>query len=490
MNRNWTFGQKIAAALAVVVVLAVTVAAVAVYALRSVVSVKDHVITVNAQNLVDAERLHALREKNSAAVRGYLFAREGVYLEAIRAARADSAAVLARLRKSVFTDEGRQLLDQIERADLEHQAAVDQVVALRQTSAQQDSLVRAYEEQVAPKRDALNRQIDAFISLENRLLEDGRRASSDRATSAIALVVVLGIAGILVAFIVSFVLTRSLGFQIAGAVGKVQSSSAELQAAAGQQATGTREQVTSMNEITTTLSELLATSRQIAEGAQHVAQIAGQTATSARAGQGTVDKGHESIGALGRQIDLIVSHMLDLGKKSQQIGSVLDIVGEVAEQTNILSINATIEAAGAGEAGKRFAVVADEIRKLAERVSGSTKEIRDLIESIRSSANTAVMATEGGAKAVDTGAKQFAEVAAAFTQIAGLVQTTTEAAREIELSTKQQSTAVEQVKEAAMSVSQAAKESEASASQTLQTAGALTELSRNLLRIIKPQASA
>jgi methyl-accepting chemotaxis protein len=100
------------------------------------------------------------------------------------------------------------------------------------------------------------------------------------------------------------------------------------------------------------------------------------------------------------------------------------------------------------------------------------------------------MATEGGAKAVDTGAKQFAEVAAAFTQIAGLVQTTTEAAREIELSTKQQSTAVEQVKEAAMGVSQAAKESEASASQTLQTAGVLTELSRNLLRIIKPQASA
>ncbi len=404
--------------------------------------------------------------------------------------RADSAETLARLRKSVYTDEGRQLLDQIDRAEREHNQAADQVIALRQTNASPDSAVRAYDDQVAPKRDALNRQIDAFVSRESRLLEDGRLASSERAASAITLVVALGTIAILVAFVVALVLTRSLGRQVGGAVGKVQSSSAELQAAANQQATGTREQVTSMNEITTTMSELLATSRQIAERAQHVAQIAGKTATAARAGQGTVDKGHESIGALGRQIDLIVSHMLDLGKKSQQIGTVLDIVDELAEQTNILSINATIEAAGAGEAGKRFAVVADEIRKLAERVSGSTKEIRDLIESIRSSVNTTVMATEGGAKAVNAGAKQFAEVATAFTQIADLVQTTTEAAREIELSTKQQSTAVEQVNEAAVNVSQAAKETEASSSETLQTATQLTELSRNLLRIIQPQASA
>ena len=70
--------------------------------------------------------------------------------------------------------------------------------------------------------------------------------------------------------------------------------------------------------------------------------------------------------------------MLDLGRKSQQIGGVLEIINELSEQTNILSINASIEAAGAGENGKRFAVVADEIRKLAERVGGSTKEIRGL----------------------------------------------------------------------------------------------------------------
>ena len=197
-----------------------------------------------------------------------------------------------------------------------------------------------------------------------------------------------------------------------------------------------------------------------------------------------------SITGIRRQVDQIVAHMLELGKKSQQIGAVLDIVSELAEQTNILAINATIEAAGAGEAGKRFAVVAEEIRKLADRVGGSTKEIRTLIDDVRSAVNTTVMATETGSKAVDAGSRQFGDVASAFKQIAGLVGTTTEAAREIELSTKQQATAVEQVNVAIANVAQASMETETSAGQTLQTASQMAALSKDLLRIIQPHMAA
>jgi methyl-accepting chemotaxis protein len=182
--------------------------------------------------------------------------------------------------------------------------------------------------------------------------------------------------------------------------------------------------------------------------------------------------------------------MLELGKKSQQIGAVLDIVSELAEQTNILSINATIEAAGAGETGKRFAIVADEIRKLADRVASSAKEVRGLIDDVRSSVNTTVMATETGSKAVDAGSKQFGEVASAFKSIANLVSTTTEAAREIELSTKQQTTAVEQVNVAIVNVTQAARETEASTSQTLETASLLAVTSTDLLKLVQAQRAA
>ena len=287
-----------------------------------------------------------------------------------------------------------------------------------------------------------------------------------------------------------FTITRSLTSQIGVAVQHMQSSSSELQAASNQQATGAKEQSTAMNEITTTMRELLATSKQIAESAQRVSHIAEETAKGARSGEQTVSKANDSIGGIKRQVDLIVTHMLDLGKKSQQIGGILEIINELAEQTNILAINATIEAAGAGESGKRFAVVADEIRKLADRVGGSTKEINGLIDEIRAAVNTTVMTTEGGTKAVDAGARQFFDVATAFRQIVSLVSTTTEAAREIELSTKQQSTAVEQINIAVSNVAQATRETEASSSQTLQTASELTNLSRDLMRLVQSQANA
>jgi methyl-accepting chemotaxis protein len=111
------------------------------------------------------------------------------------------------------------------------------------------------------------------------------------------------------------------------------------------------------------------------------------------------------------------------------------------------------------------------------------------VDDIRAAVNTTVMATESGVKAVDAGARQFADVTAAFSQIGGLVGTTTEAAREIELSTKQQTTAVEQVNVAISNVAQATKETEASSSQTLQTATELTALSRDLLKLVREDAA-
>jgi len=190
------------------------------------------------------------------------------------------------------------------------------------------------------------------------------------------------------------------------------------------------------------------------------------------------------VDAIRSQVDVIVAHMLELGRRAQQIGSILDLINELAEQTNILSINATIEAAGAGEGGRRFAVVADEIRRLADRVGGSAREIRTIIDEIRASANTTVMATEDGRKAVDAGTRQFSDVISSFNDINQRVTVTAEAAREIELSIRQQATAVEQVNNAVAGMAQAAKETEASAGQTLETAEQLTQVSQELGALI------
>ncbi|MQA29589.1 MAG: hypothetical protein GEU82_07100 [Luteitalea sp.] len=489
MIRRWTFGQKVGAGFAVTVALSVAIGVVAIYALRSVVGDKDRVIGVNAQVLIDAQKLYATAEKKGGAGRGFLLTREERFVTELREVRAEFTSVMEQLARNSSSEDERRLLAAIERSEAEHQQAFDRVIALRRTEAPLDEVSQAFESQISPSRARLDDDLRAFVSSEQQLLDRAIRASTAKASRSMTLVGAIAVIILVFASLAAFALTRTLARQIGTAVGQVQSSSAELQASATQQATGSKEQATAMSEISTTISELLATSRQITESAQRVAKIAEQTAIAARAGDETVEITHQSIAGIRRQVDLIVNHMLELGKKSQQIGAVLEIVSELAEQTNILAINATIEAAGAGESGKRFAVVAEEIRKLADRVAGSTKEIRGLIEDVRSAVNTTVMATETGSKAVDAGSKQFGHVAVSFKQIGELVVSTTEAAREIELSTKQQMTAVEQVNVAIRNVAQASKETEASSGQTQQTASQLAFLSKDLLRLVQPQAA-
>jgi len=490
MGRSWSFGRKSGAGFAVIVAMALLGGVISVLSLRSVVNGKDLVITTYAQHLIDAQRLRAATEAKGAANRGYLFTRNDRFLQERKAAQADFNAILERLRARVKTEEDRRLIEQIDRAASDHQAAADDAVARTKAADSPEEVARHFEEEVVPRRRVLDQHLDEFIGRQEQLLEEGMRVSTETSSSAITLLIVIVVATAAFGAGTAFLLTRTLTRQIAAAIQHVQSSSSELQSAASQQATGAKEQATAMNEVTTTISELLATSKQIAESAQRVAQIAEQSAAAARSGDATVREGQDAIGGIRRQVDLIVGHMLDLGKKAQQVGGILEIINELAEQTNILAINATIEAAGAGDAGKRFAVVADEIRKLADRVGGSTKEIRELIEETRAAVHTTVMATESGSKAVDLGTRQFADVAVSFKQIADLVKITTEAAREIELSTKQQTTAVGQVNLAISDVAQTTKETEASSTQTLQTASQLTTLSRDLSRFIQPQLDA
>ncbi|VTR92560.1 methyl-accepting chemotaxis protein : Putative periplasmic ligand-binding sensor domain protein OS=Herbaspirillum sp. CF444 GN=PMI16_01711 PE=4 SV=1: CHASE3: MCPsignal [Gemmata massiliana] len=346
------------------------------------------------------------------------------------------------------------------------------------------------EDQGKELMDSIRRVVAEMDRQEQDLL-DARSAEAEATASATKAVILWGsLVGVALVALFGWYMVASLRRQIGSAVQHIQSSSNELQAAATQQTTVSREQAASMSEIATTIKELVATARQIAESAQRVAGIAEDTARGARTGDQTLKGAQDAVANIRGQVDLIVSHMLDLGRKSQQIGGILEVINELAEQTNILAINASIEAAGAGDAGRRFGVVADEIRKLADRVGGSTKDIKSLIEEIRGAVHTTVMATETGSKAVDVGTRQIRDVSAGFQQIVRLVETTTEAAREIELSTKQQTTAVEQVNEAIANIAQASRESEVSSTQTLQTVTELTGLSRNLARLVQPQARA
>jgi len=484
MIRSWTFQKKVTAGFAVMVGLAVLTAVISVYALGTVVASKDRLVTVSANNLINAAKLQAASNEWVADFRGFLLLMEDRFLDQRQQAAQDFIETMRQLDQGAYTAEGHRLLAEIQKVRTEFSATQERIILLRRAKSGLEAATRADAQVGVPQRLRMARTIAVFVEREQNLLTEGKRDSTGKANMAMMLVIGLAAAAVLFAAATAFLLGRALSRQIGSAIQHVQSSSTELQTSANQQATGAKETATAMSEVSTTMSELLVTSRQIAESAQQVAKIAEETATAARTGDRSVVTSQESIEAIRRQVNLIVGHMLELGKKSQQIGGVLEIINELAEQTNILSINATIEAAGAGEQGKRFAVVGDEIRKLADRVGGSTKEIRALVEEIRGAVNTTVLATESGSKAVDAGLHHFEEVTRGFKQITGLVTTVTQAAREIELSTKQQMSAVEQVNSAIGGAAQASRESEASSAETLQTATQLAHLSHNLSSIV------
>lgn len=490
MPGSWSMGRKIGLGFTVSVALSVAIGAIAVWALRTVAEAKDRVLDVNATLVLEAERFSGAFDRKASDVRGYLLTRDSQFLADVRSERERMMSIAARLRSLLPSEEGRRFVDEIERGEAAHQKAVEKLLEMKKPDGSlSDAAPRYFAESVSPLREPVEAKLSAFVAREEQLLVRAREDASAIATRAAIGAAALALLAVVFAVSIGGLIIRSLGRTVGATVGEVQSSAAELKTSANQQAAATRQQASAMTEIATTLSELLATSRQIAEGAQHVARIAEQTAAAARSGAGIVERSQESIAAIRKQVDGIVAHMLELGKKSQQVRSIVDMVSELSEQTNILAINATIEAAGAGESGRRFAVVGEEIRKLADRVGSSTKEIRSLVDDVVGAVNTTVMATETGSKAVDTGSRQFGDVVIALRQIGSQVVTTTEAAKEIELSTKQQSTAVEQVNVAISSVAQATRETEAASGETLQTASRLASLASDLLRVVRSEGN-
>jgi methyl-accepting chemotaxis protein len=480
----WTIGRKIAAGFAVAFLLLLGIGAVA-YRYINVLSSTSVAVAHAHDVLYQIDLLLSELKDAETGQRGFVITGEDQYLEPYNNAIAVIPGSIGELRRLTANSlEQQKRVDQLEPVIAAKLDELKLVIDLRRKDAGgavkevRTGRGRRFMDQARVIFSEMER--DEHELLRQRAAEVEAAAGNGKTTIVIGTIVCL-----LFLLTTAFLITRSFNNQIGSAVRHMQSSSAELQSAANEQASGARESATAMTEITTTIGELLATSRQIAESAQRVAHITEQTAGAARSGDTTAQRTQDSVGSIKRQVDLIVSYMLELGKKSQQIGGILEIINELSEQTNILAINATIEASGAGEAGKRFTVIADEIRKLADRVGGSTKEIRALIEEIRSSVNTTVMATEGGSKAVDLGARQFVEVTTSLRQITDLLLTTAQASKEIELSTKQQATAVEQVNIAISNVARASKETEVSSNQTLQTAGRLAGLSRELTRMIQ-----
>lgn len=274
---------------------------------------------------------------------------------------------------------------------------------------------------------------------------------------------------------------------IRGAISRLSCSTVSLMEISTQQATGSAQQASAVQEVTTTSTEIAITAKQIMNNAGVVEDLAHETVASCQAGYIEVNNATAGMATLKGQVQNIAVSMLKLGENSQTISGIAEIIDEISEQTNLLALNAAIEAAGAGESGKRFAIVAREVRRLAERTVLATRQIRLLIEEIQKSTNATIMVTEEGIKAVDNAAELVEMVRLSFDAINTRVEEATCAVREISLSTHQQTSACEQMADTMAEVRDVARKVADSAMETERAIAGITELTDGMKRLMEDE---
>jgi methyl-accepting chemotaxis protein len=235
-------------------------------------------------------------------------------------------------------------------------------------------------------------------------------------------------------------------------------ASVELRAGAAQQATAASEQSSVVAETTATIEELAATAAQIAQTSESVARAAGDTLRLTEDGRTAVASSVHAMDLVAQRVEVITDRAVSLGDTGREIGRILEVIDDLSERTNMLALNAAIEAARAGEHGQGFAVVAAEVRRLAERARASTTQIQALVTRIATEAGATVLVAEEGQREVDRARGVAHEAAEALDRIAGMVDETTTATREISIATQQQRSASDQVVLAMGQVSDASRQ--------------------------------
>ncbi|MFB3137488.1 MAG: methyl-accepting chemotaxis protein [Nitrospirales bacterium] len=258
--------------------------------------------------------------------------------------------------------------------------------------------------------------------------------------------------------------------KVGGVTDRVASASAQLSATADEMAKGVDIQTARMDQSASAVEEVTKTAGEVAGNSQEAAATAKKTSQTAQIGHKVVA---ETVAGMRQVADAVGQSSTiigDLGKSSDQIGEIVRVIEDIADQTNLLALNAAIEAARAGEQGRGFAVVADEVRKLAERTTKATKEIGDMIRQIQTDTKNAVTSMEEGTRRATNGVdlvnktdESFIKIQEMVTHSAGMIQQIAEAAERQSVSTRQIASDLEMVsqigKETASGVSESAKSS-------------------------------
>ncbi|MDC0663417.1 methyl-accepting chemotaxis protein [Marinobacter sp. SS21] len=257
-------------------------------------------------------------------------------------------------------------------------------------------------------------------------------------------------------------------------------SSQEILSSTSQVSSSAQETATSISEITTTVEEVKQTASLASQKAKHVTEAAQRTVKVSQEGRRSVETFIQSMAEIREQMQAVADSIVRLSEQSQAIGDIVASVSDLAEQTNMLGVNASIEAVKAGEHGKGFSVVAQEVKTLAAQSRQATAQVRTILMDIQKAMNSAVMVVEQSDKAVEGGFQQIKESGETIRTLAESIDDSSGAALQIASSSQQQLVGMDQIAVAMGSIKQASQDNVQGTRQSEQAARNLHELGQRL----------
>ena len=278
---------------------------------------------------------------------------------------------------------------------------------------------------------------------------------------------------------------RTVITQLFETSGSLDQSSNALGGLAGQAHKQSQQQSQQMELVATAINEVTYAVQEVAKNAEHASNEVNDAEKQADLGQRNIDASLQQIDQLSTTINEAVGVIQSLAEETTQIGSVLEVIGSIAEQTNLLALNAAIEAARAGEQGRGFAVVADEVRLLAQRTQTSTAEIHTMIERLQKNSGAAVTVIMNSSRASQATVEQASQAGESLGQIAQALRNLSGLNASIASATLQQSHVVEDINQNVTQAAGLAQESTLAAKQSSAAGKQLGDLAEQLNRLLK-----
>src|SRR5689334_976875 len=437
------------------------------------------------------------------------------------------------LDKRLVTEEGKKLHQQIARDYEVFRAIVEREIELRRSGRAKEAVELAFSPRTGEARTALRASVAALIELEDSVKKQTLEEQTKTENSARFEMIGLTVIGLVVGLVVATVISRSISQginrmvamieqvagnnlavadleitsadeigsaskalntmknglrdmiqSIAGTAEHVASASEEISSSATQQAQSFETQKDETTQVATAMQEMASTVQQISENSNRAADAARQAADTARHGGLIVDETLAKMRSISAAVSGTARKMEDLGKSSDQIGRIIGVIDDIADQTNLLALNAAIEAARAGEQGRGFAVVADEVRKLAERTTTATKEIAQMIKNIQDETKMAVVAMEEGTKQVEDGVNSTAKAGDSLKEIIHMAEQVGEMITHIATAATEQSSASSEINNNMDQIAKLVKESAVGAQQSAKACQDLSGLALDLQKMV------